>query len=116
MVELQREIGKNSNIVVEGRDIGTVVFPNADFKFYLDASVETRAKRRLNDKNDKSKANSLSEMVKKIEARDKYDSSREIAPLKKAEDAIYIDSTNMSIEEVCNTIINFVKNKKFSRS
>jgi len=109
MVELQREIGQNNDIVIEGRDIGTVVFPNADYKFYLDASIETRAVRRLKDKNDSSKASTIDEMIKKIRDRDTYDSTRKIAPLKKAEDAIYIDSTNMTIDEVCNSILNMIK-------
>lgn len=110
MVELQRKIGQNSDIVIEGRDIGTVVFPDADYKFYLDASIKTRAVRRLKDVNDRNKALSLHEMIKKIETRDKYDSTREISPLKKADDAIFIDSTDMSIEEVCNTILVSIKN------
>jgi len=109
MVELQRKIGQNNDIVIEGRDIGTVVFPNADYKFYLDASIETRAVRRLKDKNDSSKASTIDEMIKKIRDRDTYDSTRKIAPLKKAEDAIYIDSTNMTIDEVCNSILNTIK-------
>ena len=111
MVELQRKIGQNNNIVVEGRDIGTVVFPNADYKFYLDASIETRAKRRLKDENDSCKTSSLDEMIDKIIKRDKYDSTRKVAPLKKANDAIYIDSTEMTIEEVCDRILQFVKKR-----
>ena len=109
MVDLQRKIGKNIDIVVEGRDIGTVVFPNADLKIYLDASVEERANRRLNDSNDSSKASSINEMIKKIKERDDYDSKREISPLRKADDAIYLDSTNLSIDEVCNFILNKIK-------
>ncbi len=109
MVDLQRKIGKNIDIVVEGRDIGTVVFPNADLKIYLDASVEERAKRRINDSNDSSKASSIDEMIKKIKERDEYDSNREISPLRKADDAIYLDSTNLSIDEVCNFILNKIK-------
>ncbi len=109
MVDLQRKIGKNIDIVVEGRDIGTVVFPNADLKIYLDASVEERAKRRLNDSSDSSKASSIDEMIKKIKERDEYDSNREISPLRKADDAIYLDSTNLSIDEVCNFILNKIK-------
>ncbi len=109
LVEIQRNIGKNANIVIEGRDIGTVVFPDADIKFYLDASVEERARRRINDNNDSSKAASLEEMMEKIKKRDEYDSNREISPLKKADDAIYIDSTNMNIDEVCNFIIDKIK-------
>ena len=110
MVELQRKIGQNSNIVVEGRDIGTVVFPNADYKFYLDASIEIRAMRRLKDTNDKSEASSLHEMIEKLKNRDIYDSTRKTAPLKRADNAVYIDSTKMSIDEVCNKILSIIKN------
>ena len=109
MVELQRNIGKNNNIVIEGRDIGTVVFPNADIKIYLDASVEERAKRRLKDEKDSSQGTTLEEMIEKIKKRDEYDSNRQIAPLKKANDAFYIDSTKMSIDDVCNIIIELVR-------
>lgn len=109
MVELQRQIGENRDIVVEGRDIGTVVFPNANFKFYLDASVEERAWRRIKDEKNQNKTIQLGEMMDKIKKRDNYDSTRELAPLSKAGDAYYIDSTRMTIEEVCNYIIRLVK-------
>ena len=112
MVELQRNIGQYNDIVIEGRDIGTVVFPDADYKFYLDASIEIRAKRRLKDEKDRSKTSSLQEMIIKIKDRDNYDSSREISPLKKADNAIYIDSTNMAIDEVCNAILNKINKNK----
>lgn len=108
MVALQRDIGKNKSIVAEGRDIGTVVFPDTKYKFYLDASIEERAKRRLFDEKNISKVN-FNTLVEKIKKRDTYDSTRENSPLKKASDAIYIDTTNMSIEEVTNFIINKIK-------
>jgi cytidylate kinase len=105
MVELQRNISENKDIVAEGRDIGTIVFPNTKYKFYLDASIEERAHRRLYDQNSSSSTNDLSAMSEKIKKRDAYDSSRPVSPLKRADDAYYIDSTNMSITEVCNTIL-----------
>ncbi|RKX99116.1 MAG: (d)CMP kinase [Spirochaetes bacterium] len=108
MVALQREIGKNKSIVAEGRDIGTVVFPDTKYKFYLDASIEERAKRRLLDEKNTSKSD-FKTLVEKIRKRDLYDSTRENSPLKKAPDAIYIDTTRMNIDEVVNFIINKIK-------
>jgi len=105
MVELQRDIGKNRNVVAEGRDIGTVVFPYTRFKFYLDATIEERAKRRINDKKNQSNVTEIDEVKRRIHQRDAYDSTREISPLKKAPDAHYIDTTHMTIDEVCNHII-----------
>jgi cytidylate kinase len=109
MVELQRQIGENSDVVVEGRDIGTVVFPKAEHKFYLDASVEERAKRRLHDEKNQDTKSSLIEMINKIDKRDTYDRTRDIAPLTKAGDAQLIDSTKMTIDEVCEYIIRRIK-------
>ena len=109
MVELQREIGKNKDIVVEGRDIGTVVFPDTRYKFYLDADVDERAQRRLKDKKNEEKELSVLSMKEKIQKRDQYDSTRDNSPLKQAHDAIFIDSTHMTIDEVCKYIINKVK-------
>lgn len=109
MVELQRNISENKDIVAEGRDIGTVVFPDTRYKFYLDASFEERARRRLYDQKSGLSTQDLSVMADKIRKRDAYDSSRLVSPLKRADDAYYIDSTNMSIEEVCNTIVRRVR-------
>jgi cytidylate kinase len=109
MVELQRDIGNNSDVVAEGRDIGTVVFPETKYKFYLDASIEERAKRRLQDKKSDSDITDIDELINRIRQRDIYDSSREISPLTKAPDAYYIDSTRMSIDEVCDLILSQVK-------
>ncbi len=105
MVELQRNISENKDIVAEGRDIGTVVFPDTNYKFYLDASIEERAKRRLHDKNSSSSTTDPRVMAEKIRQRDAYDSSRNASPLKRAGDAYYIDSTDLSIEEVCDAIV-----------
>ena len=109
MVELQREIGKNRDIIAEGRDIGTVVFANTDYKFFLDASVEERSLRRFYDDKNQDKDGDISSMTKKLRKRDEYDSTRDISPLKQASDAWYIDSTHMTIDEVCNFIIDKVK-------
>ena len=100
---------------MEGRDIGTVVFPNADVKIYLDASAEERAKRRLKQNEEKNIKSTYEEVLKNIIDRDKRDSTRKIAPLKKADDAIYIDNTNLTIDEVKNIIIKIVKNKMIER-
>lgn len=108
MVELQREIGKNRSVVAEGRDIGTVVFPETNHKFYLDASIKERARRRIGDKKNQSKITDINEIQRKIRQRDEYDSTREISPLTKAPDAHYLDTTHMTIDEVCNHIITHV--------
>lgn len=112
LLKIQRNIAKGKNVIMEGRDIGTVVFPNADVKIYLDASPEERARRRLKQNEEKRIDTSYEEVLRNIKDRDKRDSSREIAPLKQAEDAIYIDSSNMTIEEVTNKIINIINGKK----
>jgi cytidylate kinase len=109
MVELQRDIGKNRDVVAEGRDIGTVVFPETRYKFFLDASIEERAKRRVGDSKNQSAITDIDEVMRRIQQRDAYDSNRELSPLKKAHDAHYIDTTRMSIDEVCNQIISKVK-------
>lgn len=103
LVDMQRKISQNKSIVLDGRDIGTVVFPNAKYKFFLVASSEVRAKRRY-EQNEIDK--SLEEIQKDIEKRDYLDSHREISPLKKAEDAIEIDSSNLTIDETIEEIIN----------
>ena len=104
LLEIQRNIASGKNVVMEGRDIGTVVFPEADVKIYLDASAEERARRRLKQNKEKGIESSYEEVLQNIKDRDKRDSSREIAPLKKAEDAILIDSTNLEINEVVKAI------------
>lgn len=111
MVELQREFGKNANIIMEGRDIGTNVFPNADVKIYLDASAEERANRRLKQNEEKGIKISYEEILQNIKFRDNNDKTSPVAPLKQAEDAVYVDTTNMKIEEVVEKIIEIVKTK-----
>jgi CMP/dCMP kinase len=111
MVELQRKLGKNGGVVMEGRDIGTVVFPEADFKFFLIASLGERAKRRFSEMQKKGINVDLYELEKEILARDVRDSSRNDSPLVKAKDAIEIDTTGLSIEEQVNNILRIVKDK-----
>lgn len=105
MVEEQRKLGKEKSIILDGRDITTVVFPNADYKFYLTASLEQRAKRRYLE-NNKVDFEVLLEDMKK---RDYQDSTRKNSPLKIAKDAIIIDTTNMTEKEVVNKILNIIK-------
>ena len=112
LLEVQRNIAKGKNVIMEGRDIGTVVFPNADVKIYLDAAAEERARRRVLQNQEKGIESSYEEVLKGIKDRDKRDSTREIAPLKKAEDAMYVDSTNLSIEQVVNQIVKIIENNK----
>lgn len=108
--KIQREIGSQNNIVMEGRDIGTVIFPDAPYKFYLDASIEERAKRRwLEQKNKGMDTSDIETLKKDIEKRDKSDMERELAPLKKADDAVHVDTTNLTIEQVVEEIISRVK-------
>lgn len=108
MVDLQRKISGEQDIVLDGRDIGTVVFPNADIKIFLTATIEERAKRRAIEDNSVSYEKILYDMKK----RDEQDSTRENSPLKIADDAIVIDTTNMDIDDVTNKIIELVENKK----
>lgn len=111
MVRLQREIAADNDIVLEGRDTGTVVFPNADVKFYLDASIEERAKRRLIELKEKGIAISFDEVKKNIEERDRIDSGRDTSPLIKAKDAVVIDSTGISIEEKTAKALDTIRRK-----
>lgn len=99
MVELQRELVKGKNFIVEGRDIGTVVFPDADMKFFLTASVEVRAKRRYADLKENENSKTLDEIEKEIEDRDLRDSTRTTSPLVNAKDAIEVDTTDMTVNE-----------------
>ena len=105
MVNQQREMAKGLNVIMEGRDITTVVFPNADYKFYLDASVEERARRRVKQNEEKGIFSDYEEIKKSIEERDYNDMHKEVGALTRCDDQIYIDSTDMSIDEVVNFII-----------
>lgn len=108
-----REAGNRRGGILEGRDIQTLVFPNADLKFYLTASIEERAKRRMKDYIKLGEDISMETLVDKIKARDKSDIGRDYGPLKKAEDGIEIDTTDLSLDEVIGKIINFMKKLDF---
>ena len=110
MVDLQRKFSKAKNVILDGRDIGTVVFPNADLKVFLVADARERANRRYKELTEKGENVSLEEIYQNILMRDKIDSTREEAPLKKAEDAIEVDTTSKSIDEVKEEILNLYKN------
>lgn len=102
MVDLQRKIAEGKDVILEGRDIGTYVFPNADVKIYLDATPEERANRRYKENQEKGIECTYEDVLENINFRDKNDMSKPIGALKRAEDAFYIDSSDMSIEEVVN--------------
>lgn len=108
MVDIQRKMALGKDVIMEGRDITTVVFPNADYKFYLDASVEERARRRFEQNKEKNINTSYEEILENIKKRDYNDMHKEIGSLVIADDAIYIDSTNMTIDEVVNKIVNII--------
>jgi CMP/dCMP kinase len=112
MTELQRRIGRDGGVVMEGRDIGTVVFPDAEFKIYLDASIETRAGRRYDELAAKGVPISKRELMEEISARDRANTERALAPLKKAPDAVFIDTTDMTFDEQVSTIVALVRGEK----
>jgi cytidylate kinase len=113
LVQMQRQFAADRHkIVTEGRDQGTVVFGNADIKFYLTADSAERARRRQAELQDKSDAGSLQQIQKAIEERDKSDESRAVGPLKPAEDAIIVDTTTLTIEQVVEKLVAYVKEKE----
>jgi len=109
MLELQRKLGSQRDAVLDGRDIGTVVFPNADKKFYLDANFKERVSRRHKELRESGQDVTLSDVDSDLGNRDTIDSTREFAPLKKADDAVYIDTTNMTIEEVVAGVLSYIR-------
>ena len=109
--DIFKKCAENKRVIMEGRDIGTYVFPNADIKIYLDATPEERATRRYKQNQELGIEMSYEEILENIKMRDKNDKERELGALKQAEDAIYIDSSDMTIEEVVESIINIVKGK-----
>ncbi len=109
LLGIQRKLGEGGGIVAEGRDMGTVVFPQAEVKFFLEASLETRGKRRYKQYLDSGKTFDLDSVTREIEKRDLDDTRRALSPLKPADDAVIIDSTNMSIEEVVGTMLTIVQ-------
>lgn len=108
LLYLQRKLAKENNVVMDGRDIASFVLPNADLKIYLTASVDERARRRFTELKEKGIEEDLEKIKKDIEIRDYRDMNRDIAPLKRVEEAIYIDTSNMSIKEVLNTIKSYI--------
>ena len=100
LVDLQQKMGESKSVIMDGRDIGTVVFPDAEFKFYVTASAEERAKRRYEELIAKGQDVTYDQVLADINTRDYNDSTREITPLRKADDAVEVDTTNMNIEEV----------------
>ena len=111
MVEVQQALGRQGRIVTEGRDQGTVVFPGAGLKFFLDAGSEERARRRYEELKARDRAMALDQVGREMAERDEADSSRQVSPLRPAEDAIRIDSTHLSIEEVLSLMLDHVRQK-----
>lgn len=109
--QLQRELARNKGVVMDGRDIGTYVLPDAEVKIFLSASITERAQRRFLELQQKGQPVSLSELQEEIRKRDERDSQREVAPLRKAEDALEIDSTGLTIEQVVQQIVGTVQQK-----
>ena len=109
MVEIQRNIGKKTNCVVEGRDIGTVVFPDAEFKIFMVADVNMRAERRFKDLHEMGESRSFQDVLADLKRRDEKDSTRAYSPLQKADEAIEIDTSMLSIDQQVEKIINLVK-------
>ena len=112
MVEVQRKLANGKNVIVEGRDIGTVVFPNADIKIYLDASEEIRAKRRYEENKQNGIDTTYEEVLENVKMRDYNDMHKKIGALKKADDAIVVDSTNLTIDQVVEKIKDIIKGQK----
>lgn len=109
LLELQRSLAREKDVIMDGRDIGTNILPDADVKIYLTASVETRAKRRYDELREKGADCDLESITHDIRERDERDMTREIAPLKKADDAILVDSSDMTIQEVVDTICSYCR-------
>lgn len=111
MVDRQRKLGEDYSVILDGRDVGSVVFPNADLKIYLTASEEERAKRRLIDLKEKNIDTTFEEVLDDIKKRDYNDINKPISPLVKTEDAVLIDTTEMTREEVINKVISLLKER-----
>ena len=111
MVSLQREMGEKDNVVMDGRDIGTIVFPDADVKLYIHSPARLRAERRWLELKDSNPAITVEEIVNNLEMRDHIDSTREDSPLVKAEDAYFIDNTHLNVQEQYETALNIIREK-----
>ena len=112
MANFQRKMAEGKDVIMEGRDIGTNVFPNADVKIYLDATPEERAKRRILQNQEKGIESTYEEILENIKFRDHNDKTSSVAPLKQAEDAIYVDSSHLTIEEVTDKIIKIIQERR----
>ena len=111
ITNLSRRIAEGKNVIMEGRDIGTNVFPNADIKIYLDATPEERTKRRVKQNQEKGINTPFEEVLNNILLRDNNDKTSDVAPLKQAEDAVYIDSSDMPIEKVVDRVVEIIEDK-----
>ena len=111
LLDLQRALGRRGNVVAEGRDIGTVVFPEAQVKIFLNASIEERARRRCDELRAAGRSVSLNETIREMEERDKRDSERDIAPLRKADDAVALDSSGLTADRVAEKVLQLIKNE-----
>lgn len=111
LVEIQQEIGKNKAVVMDGRDIGTVVFPDADLKLFMTASTEKRAERRYNELRDRGEDVKFEDVLANVKERDYLDTTRDDSPLIKAEDAIEIDNSNLNLEEQFEKVVKLARNK-----
>jgi cytidylate kinase len=109
MLELQRAAGRQGDIVAEGRDIGTVIFPGAEVKVYLDASVKERARRRYEELRAGGREVSFEETVRELEERDRRDSGRDVAPLRRAVDAVAIDSSSLTADAVAECVMELIR-------
>ena len=112
LVRLQREMGRGGGVILEGRDIGTVVFPDADVKFYLDANAEERARRRTQELISKGIKVTFQDTLEDVIRRDRNDMTRAISPLRKAKDAVVIDSTHLSVEDVVEKMIQVIRQRR----
>jgi cytidylate kinase len=113
--ELQRKLGEKGGVVAEGRDMGTVVFPHAEFKFFVTASAEERARRRFKELTAKGFDVNYDKILAEVKERDEQDSKRELAPLKSAEDAIIVDTTEMTLEQVVDKLLKIILEKDFQK-
>ena len=111
LLDMQRQVAREHNVIMDGRDIGTVVLPKADVKIFLTASVEIRAKRRYDELIAKGQKTTLAQVIKDVEQRDYQDTHREIAPLKQAKDAVLLDTSDLDIDGVVAAIQNIVQEK-----
>ena len=111
MVDIQREIASSRNVVMDGRDIGTHVLPNADLKIYLTADAKERARRRYEELRAKGADDSYEDVFRKLVERDREDSMREVSPLRKADDALKIDSTGMTLDEVTELVLRVARER-----